>query len=105
MYGLLMARLPAVKAAAELSDSLIGHLLVLHGCFGFSRNWEAARRLLEKWASRMVLCVTAVIAAAGLCLIGFSTALPIVLLGFGAMGIGISMLDVAMNTQGVLYEH
>lgn len=53
----------------------------------------------------MVLCVTAVIAAAGLCLIGFSTALPIVLLGFGAMGIGISMLDVAMNTQGVLYEH
>lgn len=53
----------------------------------------------------MVLCVTAVIAAAGLCLIGFSTALPIVLLGFGAMGIGISMLDVAMNTQGVLYEY
>lgn len=34
MYGLLMARLPAVKAAAELSDSLIGLCLFCTGAFG-----------------------------------------------------------------------
>ena len=104
MYGLLMARLPAVKAAAELSDSLIGLCLFCTGAFGLV-GLGGSPALIRKVGSRMVLCVTAVIAAAGLCLIGFRTALPIVLLGFGAMGIGISMLDVAMNTQGVLYEH
>ena len=104
MYGLLMARLPAVKAAAELSDSLIGLCLFCTGAFGLV-GLGGSPALIRKVGSRMVLCVTAVIAAAGLCLIGISTALPIVLLGFGAMGIGISMLDVAMNTQGVLYEH
>lgn len=104
MYGLLMARLPAVKAAAELSDSLIGLCLFCTGAFGLV-GLGGSPALIRKVGSRMVLCVTAVIAAAGLCLIGFSTALPIVLFGFGAMGIGISMLDVAMNTQGVLYEH
>lgn len=104
MYGLLMARLPAVKAAAELSDSLIGLCLFCTGALGLV-GLGGSPALIRKVGSRMVLCVTAVIAAAGLCLIGFSTALPIVLLGFGAMGIGISMLDMAMNTQGVLYEH
>lgn len=104
MYGLLMARLPAVKAAAELSDSLIGLCLFCTGALGLV-GLGGSPALIRKVGSRMVLCVTAVIAAAGLCLIGFSTALLIVLLGFGAMGIGISMLDVAMNTQGVLYEH
>ena len=104
MYGLLMARLPAVKAAAELSDSLIGLCLFCTGALGLV-GLGGSPALIRKVGSRMVLCVTAVIAAAGLCLIGFSTALPIVLLGFGAMGIGISMLDVAMNTQGVLYEY
>ena len=99
-----MARLPAVKAAAELSDSLIGLCLFCTGAFGLV-GLGGSPALIRKVGSRMVLCVTAVIAAAGLCLIGFSTALLIVLLGFGAMGIGISMLDVAMNTQGVLYEH
>ena len=99
-----MARLPAVKAAAELSDSLIGLCLFCTGAFGLV-GLGGSPALIRKVGSRMVLCVTAVIAAAGLCLIGFRTALPIVLLGFGAMGIGISMLDVAMNTQGVLYEH
>ena len=37
MYGLLMARLPAVKAAAELIRFAYRPLLVLHGCFWFSR--------------------------------------------------------------------
>ena len=99
-----MARLPAVKAAAELSDSLIGLCLFCTGAFGLV-GLGGSPALIRKVGSRMVLCVTAVIAAAGLCLFFFITALQFVLLGFGAMGIGISMLDVAMNTQGVLYEH
>ena len=60
--------------------------------------------LIRKVGSRIVLCLTAVVAAAGLCFIGFSSSVIAVLIGFAAMGIGISMLDVAMNTQGVLYE-
>ncbi len=104
IYGLLMARLPAVKTAADLSDSLIGLCLFCTGAFGLV-GLAASPALIRKVGSRMVLCITAVIAAAGLCLIGFSRELVFILIGFGAMGIGISMLDVAMNTQGVLYEY
>lgn len=50
MYGLLMARLPAVKAAAELSDSLIGLCLFCTGAFGLV-GLGGSRRLLEKWAA------------------------------------------------------
>lgn len=104
IYGLVMARLPAVKAAADLSDSMIGLCLFSTGVFGLI-GLAASPALIKKVGSRMLLCVAAVIAAVGLCLIGFSTELTVVLLSFGAMGIGISMLDVAMNTQGVLYEY
>ena len=65
MYGLLMARLPAVKAAAELSDSLIGLCLFCTGAFGLV-GLGGSPALIRKVGSRMVLCVTAVIAAAGL---------------------------------------
>lgn len=99
-----MARLPAVKTAADLSDSLIGLCLFCTGVFGLV-GLAGSPALIRKVGSRMVLCITAVIAAAGLCLIGFSRELVFILIGFGAMGIGISMLDVAMNTQGVLYEY
>lgn len=104
IYGLLMARLSAVKTAADLSDSLIGLCLFCTGVFGLV-GLAGSPALIRKVGSRMVLCITAVIAAAGLCLIGFSRELVFILIGFGAMGIGISMLDVAMNTQGVLYEY
>ena len=103
IYGLVMARLPAVKAAADLSDSLIGLCLFCMGIFGLI-GLTASPFLIKKIGSRLILCITAVIAAAGLCLIGFSNDMKLVLVGFAAMGIGISMLDVAMNTQGVLYE-
>lgn len=102
-YGLVMSRLPAVKAAAELSDSLIGLCLFCMGSFGLI-GLAGSPSLIRKVGSRIVLCLTAVVAAAGLCFIGFSSSVIAVLIGFAAMGIGISMLDVAMNTQGVLYE-
>lgn len=102
-YGLVMSRLPAVKAAAELSDSLIGLCLFCMGSFGLI-GLAGSPALIRKVGSRIVLCLTAVVAAAGLCFIGFSSSVIAVLIGFAAMGIGISMLDVAMNTQGVLYE-
>ena len=98
-----MSRLPAVKAAAELSDSLIGLCLFCMGSFGLI-GLAGSPALIRKVGSRIVLCLTAVVAAAGLCFIGFSSSVIAVLIGFAAMGIGISMLDVAMNTQGELYD-
>lgn len=43
-----MARLPAVKIAAELSDLLIGLCLFCTGAFGLV-GLGGSRRLLEKW--------------------------------------------------------
>lgn len=98
-----MSRLPAVKAAAELSDSLIGLCLFCMGSFGLI-GLAGSPTLIKKIGSRFLLCISAVVTTVGLCLIGYSSGVAAVLIGFGAMGLGISMLDVAMNTQGVLYE-
>lgn len=103
IYGLVMSRLPAVKAAAELSDSLIGLCLFCMGSFGLI-GLAGSPTLIKKIGSRFLLCISAVVTTVGLCIIGYSSGVVAVLLGFGAMGLGISMLDVAMNTQGVLYE-
>ena len=102
-YGLVMSRLPAVKAAAELSDSLIGLCLFCMGSFGLI-GLAGSPTLIKKIGSRFLLCISAVVTTVGLCIIGYSGGVAAVLIGFGAMGLGISMLDVAMNTQGVLYE-
>lgn len=102
-YGLVMSRLPAVKAAAELSDSLIGLCLFCMGSFGLI-GLAGSPTLIKKIGSRFLLCISAVVTTVGLCIIGYSSGVAAVLIGFGAMGLGISMLDVAMNTQGVLYE-
>lgn len=103
IYGLVMSRLPAVKAAAELSDSLIGLCLFCMGSFGLI-GLAGSPTLIKKMGSRFLLCISAVVTTVGLCIIGYSSGVAAVLIGFGAMGLGISMLDVAMNTQGVLYE-
>lgn len=103
IYGLVMSRLPAVKAAAELSDSLIGLCLFCMGSFGLI-GLAGSPTLIKKIGSRFVLCLSSVVTTVGLCIIGYSSGVAAVLIGFGAMGLGISMLDVAMNTQGVLYE-
>lgn len=98
-----MSRLPAVKAAAGLSDSLIGLCLFCMGSFGLI-GLAGSPILIKKIGSRFVLCFSAVITTVGLSIVGYSSGVAVVLIGFGAMGLGISMLDVAMNTQGVLYE-
>lgn len=103
IYGLVMSRLPAVKAAAGLSDSLIGLCLFCMGSFGLI-GLAGSPILIKKIGSRFVLCFSAVITTVGLSIVGYSSGVAVVLIGFGAMGLGISMLDVAMNTQGVLYE-
>lgn len=103
IYGLVMSRLPAVKAAAGLSDSLIGLCLFCMGSFGLI-GLAGSPILIKKIGSRFVLCFSAVITTVGLSIVGYSSGVAAVLIGFGAMGLGISMLDVAMNTQGVLYE-
>ena len=53
-YGLVMSRLPAVKAAAELSDSLIGLCLFCMGSFGLI-GLAGSPALIRKVGSRIVL--------------------------------------------------
>ena len=50
MYGLLMARLPAVKTAADLSDSLIGLCLFFTGLFGLA-GLAASLAIIRKAAA------------------------------------------------------
>lgn len=86
-----------------LSDSQIGLCLFMFGCFGLL-GLLFSPKLISRFSSRMVLCVNAVLCFLGLLGIGFAQTVPQIFVAFGICGFSVSLLDGAMNTQGVLYE-
>lgn len=102
-YGLIVSRLPAIKMHVGLSDSQIGLCLFMFGCFGLL-GLLFSPKLISRFSSRMVLCVNAVLCFLGLLGIGFAQTVPQIFVAFGICGFSVSLLDGAMNTQGVLYE-
>lgn len=102
-YGLIVSRLPAIKMHVGLSDSQIGLCLFMFGCFGLL-GLLFSPKMISRFSSRMVLCVNAVLCFLGLLGIGFAQTVPQIFVAFGICGFSVSLLDGAMNTQGVLYE-
>lgn len=99
-----MARLPAVKLHLGLTDTMIGVCLFVFGVFGLL-GLSFSNKLITKLSSRNCLIYSSIIGLAGLLVVGFAPTYSFILLGAGILGIGVSVLDVAMNTQGLLYEH
>ena len=101
--GAWLARVPAVKAQAHLSDGLLG-VALFAAPVGLVIGAAAASRLVDRFGSARVVRPAGV----GLCLLtvvpGFAhdlAALMAALLAIGAVG---GTLDVAQNAQGVRVE-
>lgn len=102
-YGMLTARMPALKAQTEANEAEVGLILL---CLGLSGMFSLAISswLIARWSSRRVLRTSSFALLLSLPLCGLAHS-PL-LLGLACMVVGLSigLVDVAMNTQGIQIE-
>lgn len=102
-YGLLTARMPALKSGTHADDAQIGIMLL---CVGLSSLLAlfCSAALIARLGSRTVLLGGSLFMLLGTCLCGLAVN-PVQLGIFCAMtGFGMGFTDVSMNTQGILLE-
>lgn len=103
VYGLLTARMPAIKAALAVDDSQIGLLFLALGCATFA-GLMVCGYILPKIGAKMVITVSA---CALICFIGVATlaiSLEFMILGCILGGLCVGLCDVALNAQGIFLE-
>lgn len=102
-YALLTSRLPAIKAAAGLTDSDIGVGLL---CLGIASVTGLAfcGRFIQIFSSRRLLQIAALALFLEFPLAGLLTSKLALYLFFAFTGLAIAVLDVCMNTQALLLE-
>jgi fucose permease len=101
--GVWMARIPAVKAQAGLSDGELG-LALFAAPVGLLLGAALAERLVDRLGSRLVMQVTGV----GSCVLtagpGLARNLPELMAALLVLCLASGTLDVAQNAQGVRVE-
>lgn len=104
-YGTLMARMPALKARAALSESEIGGLLLAPG-FSAVLMIAASSRLVARFGSRRILAAGVLSAgvlsaAAGLVTAAGAADCCCLAAAFVFFGLGEGLWDVAVNVQAM----
>lgn len=103
-YGLFTSRLPALKEQTGANEEQIGFLLF---CLGVSSLFAlfSSGLLISRWGSRMILSFGSFVILVGIMLCGL--AINPFTLGAACViaGLGMGLVDVAMNTQGIQIEH
>jgi MFS family permease len=97
------SRVPAIRGALGLSDAQLG-LALLGLAVGALAGLPVAGVLVARWGSVVVVRASLVIFCASLALLPWAPALGWLTLALTTMGLGNSLLDVAMNTHGVEVE-
>lgn len=103
VYGLLTARLPALREQLHAGEALIGMAMLCLGC-GSLAGFAAMHVLQRRWSMRAILrlgslCLLVSLPLCGLAPGGVSFCAACALLG-GCF----ALADVAMNTQGIFLE-
>ena len=103
-YGVLTARLPALKIQTGADESQLGLMLLCLGLASLAALLSSSY-LITRWGSRVVLTRASLILliAIPLCCLAQTP----IQLGAGCLLTGASMglVDVAVNTQGIQIEH
>ena len=102
-YGTWTSRLPAIKADLGLDTSQVSVVLLsaaLGGLFSFPVTATALHKLGSRGASLLSGCPL----AAALVLLGLVPTWALACVAMGAFGVLASVMDVAMNAQGVEVE-
>lgn len=94
---------PFAKERLELSDSNLGLLLLLLGGGGMLMM-PLSGILTSKFGSRKIMLFGSIIIAFTIPILAISSSIPVMSLTLFLFGGGIGMLDVSMNTHGVIVE-
>jgi len=103
LTGSFASRIPALKSTLHLTDSVLGRTLFAIAV-GSLASLQVAGWVVRRLGSRHGSGVGATATVAGLAITGATGELAIVAVGLFVYGAGLSLLDVAMNSQAVLVE-
>jgi fucose permease len=101
--GVWMARIPAAKAQAHLSDGILG-LALFAVPAGLVLGAALAERLVDRVGSTLLVRVSGIGACAAAVTPGLAHALPGLMVALFAIGVSGGLLDVSQNAQGVQVE-
>ena len=102
-YGIFTSRLPALKVQTGADEAQIGLLLLCLGLASlvalFGSGW-----LIARWGSRLILRTGSLVLLIAIALCGLATT-PFYLGSACVLaGVGMGLVDVSMNTQGIQIE-
>lgn len=103
IFGSLVARMPAVRDHAGISDGQLGFALACIAA-GSLASMPVAGALAARHGSRTITRVSFGVACCAVALPPLAGSLPVLAIAFFALGAGIGALDVAMNAHGVAVE-
>lgn len=103
VYGLLTARLPALREHLQAGEALIGMAMLSLGC-GSLVGFAAMHVLQRYWSTRDILRMGSVCLLLALPLCGLAPNGVLFCAACGLLGGCFALADVAMNTQGILLE-
>ena len=103
LTGSFASRIPALKSSLHLTDSVLGRTLFAIAA-GSLIALQIAGWVVRRLGSRFGSWAGATATVVGLAVTGATSQLTFVVIGLFVYGAGLSLLDVAMNSQAVLVE-
>jgi fucose permease len=102
-----IARLPALRDNLDIDTLQVG-IFLFGGGAGSLLGLSVAASIVSRLGERLTITLFGILAILGMGLVGIlSVTLPLFIVGFGAVfifGLGMSVLDVAMNLEGARVE-
>lgn len=104
VYGLLTARMPALREQLQAGEALIGMAMLCLGC-GSLAGFAAMHVLQRRQSTCALLRLGSFGMLLALPLCGLAPTGPAFCAACALLGACFALTDVAMNTQGILLEH
>ena len=101
--GVWLARIPAAKTQAHLSDGTLG-IALFAVPVGLVLGAALAERLVDRVGSAVLVRITGLASCVGTTLPGFAHNLPVLMASLFVIGVAGGTLDVSQNAQGVRVE-
>jgi fucose permease len=101
--GVWLARVPAAKTQAHLSDGALG-IALFAVPVGLVLGAGLAERLVDRVGSAVLVRITGLASCVATTLPGFAHNLPVLMAGLFLIGVAGGTLDVSQNAQGVRVE-
>lgn len=102
-YSAIMAYMPSIKVHTQTTNAQIGTALFFFGVFSLI-SLLLSKKILEKLESALVIFLCTVWISLCVCAIAFASSPVQLYMCFGAIGLGVGLIDAAVNMQGILFE-